>query len=663
MDYLDSDGRIPTYKLQNEFDLLSSLPDSKPSKKIVTTKRGLKAIKALVDLQRDYNVSWYRYVKDRADKVPNNIALFYRGNEITYRELFDRADVVAKSLLEIGVKPGDEIPICMTNTPELVYVLLAINKIGAKANVFGEQFNNAYIEEILDGCSKKVLFTDDSRYEYIKDAVQKSNIDNKVVVSLADSIPKGITKNKYYEPELDEYYHYPNKVKYYRQTDSGILSFSDFEKIGINSTNNFENSGSLEDDFLITYTSGSTIVGKPKPLMHKNRSLIVSGRFHDCELSGNPNMKKFSCLAHIPPESNTDLIACISDILIQGWTVCLEPEYDYKKALDYIILNKPNYLNMTTSFFIEAAKQYLIEGRFKGRKLDSIFTAFAVGEKLSPGEEKFINKFLRKARAGSGVSVNGFKMPFTTIGVAAGDCEHGAIFYTLWKKLFELKSKMHGIKECGIYPEAYVNATILKTNSKGEYEECDYGEMGTVVSNSYSNMSGYKNNPEATKKLLITDNLGRTWLSCNVYGYMDKLGGVHIKGRKELLFPKIDGKTIPLYELEEIVSSDTKRVMSCQVVENNGEIVIIVQPQSEYKNTDIRKSIIGRIINKYGDDFLKNIDLIILPFEESFPLTHSGKRELNAKTLLERFEKKKDSSTKDVQKRLNYTLYNNKKSE
>ena len=663
MDYLDSDGRIPTYKLQNEFDLLSSLPDSKPSKKIVTTKRGLKAIKALVDLQRDYNVSWYRYVKDRADKVPNNIALFYRGNEITYRELFDRADVVAKSLLEIGVKPGDEIPICMTNTPELVYVLLAINKIGAKANVFGEQFNNAYIEEILDGCSKKVLFTDDSRYEYIKDAVQKSNIDNKVVVSLADSIPKDITKNKYYEPELDEYYHYPNKVKYYRQTDSGILSFSDFEKIGINSTNNFENSGSLEDDFLITYTSGSTIVGKPKPLMHKNRSLIVSGRFHDCELSGNPDMKKFSCLAHIPPESNTDLIACISDILIQGWTVCLEPEYDYKKALDYIILNKPNYLNMTTSFFIEAAKQYLIEGRFKGRKLDSIFTAFAVGEKLSPGEEKFINKFLRKARAGSGVPVNGFKMPFTTIGVAAGDCEHGAIFYTLWKKLFELKSKMHGIKECGIYPEAYVNATILKTNSKGEYEECDYGEMGTVVSNSYSNMSGYKNNPEATKKLLITDNLGRTWLSCNVYGYMDKLGGVHIKGRKELLFPKIDGKTIPLYELEEIVSSDTKRVMSCQVVENNGEIVIIVQPQSEYKNTDIRKSIIGRIINKYGDDFLKNIDLIILPFEESFPLTHSGKRELNAKTLLERFEKKKDSSTKDVQKRLNYTLYNNKKSE
>ena len=653
MNYLDEEGRLPTYKVEEEYDLLQSLSDKKPSKRIVNTKKGLKAIKALIDLEKNHNVSWYKYVKERAERKPNKIALFYRGNEITYKELFKKADTIAKSLLEIGVKPGDEIPICMTNTPELVYILIAINKIGAKANVFGEQFNHNYIEEILKGCSNKVFFSDDSRYEYIQDAINNSNIENKVIISLSDSIPKDITKNKYYEPELDQYYHYPNKVNDYKQSEKNILSFSEFEEYGLNSNNDYENVGSLEDDFLITYTSGSTIIGRPKAIIHKNRSLIVSGRFHDCELSGNPDMKKFSCLAHIPPESNTDLIACISDILIQGWTVCLEPEYDYKKALDYIVLNKPNYLNMTSSFFIEAAKQYLVENKFKGRKLDSIFTAFAVGEKLSPGEEKFINKFLRKARAGSAVPVNGFKMPFTTIGVAAGDCEHGAIFYTLWKQLFEIKSKAFGEKECGIYPEAYVNATVLNINSKGEYEECNFGEMGIIVSNSYSNMSGYKNDKEATEELIITDNLGRKWLSCNVYGYIDKLGGVHIKGRKELLFPKINGKTIPLYELEETVLRDTKRVMSCQVIENNGEIVIIVQAQNEYKNKNIKKSIVDRIINKYGEDFVGNIDIIVLPFEESYPLTHSGKRELSASTLLQRIKKEKETTIEESPKILN----------
>lgn len=651
---IDEQGRIPTYRVEKEYELLNKLSDSKPSKRIVKTKKGLKGIKALIDLQKNHDVSWYRYLKERSEKHPNRVALFYRGNEISFKEMFERADNIAKSLVEMGVKPGDEIPICMTNTPELVYILIAINKIGAKANVFGEQFNPEYLEEILSGCTNKVIFSDDSRYAFIKDTVEKCNIENRVITSLSDSIPENIENNKNYEPELDGYYRYENKVSEFKQNDSRIVTFGDFENLGKNSNNDYEYPGDLETDFLITYTSGSTIVGRPKPIIHRNRSLIVSGRFHDCELSGNPDMKEFSCLAHIPPESNTDLIACISDILLQGWKVCLEPEYDSKKALDYIVLNKPNYLNMTTSFFIEAAKQYLYQNRFKGRKLDSIFTAFAVGEKMSPGEEKLINKFLRIARAGSSVPIGKFKMPFTTIGAAAGDCEHGAIFYTLWKKLFGIKSKALGVKECGLYPEGYVNATVLKMNANGEYEECDYGEMGVIVSNSYSNMSGYKNNPEATKNLLITDNLGRTWLSCNTYGYIDKLGGVHVKGRKELLFSNINGSVIPLYEVEDVIAQDTKRVLSCQVIEKDGRIITIIQPQYEYRNTDIAEPVRNHIASKFGEELLEYVDTIVLPFDEAFPLTHSGKRELNAKTILETKEITKTKKEKNDNKVLRY---------
>lgn len=632
----NEEGYIKTYKVQDEFDLLSSLPNTKPSKRIVSTKRGLKAIKALIDLEENHNVSWYSFLKERAQHYSDRIALFYRGTTITYDELIKRGDNVAKALVEMGVKPGDEIPICMTNTPELVYILIGINKIGAKANIFGEQFNHEYISEIIDGCTKKVLFSDDSRYDFIKEAVKRKNIDKIVVTSLSDSLPDNVTVNKYYEPDLDKYYHYPNKVNEYKLEDSNVLSFADLDNIGKKSDNEFEFNGDLETEFLVTYTSGSTIIGKPKAMIHKNRSLIVSGRFHDCELSGNPDMKDFSCLAHIPPESNTDLIACISDVLMQGWKVCLEPEYDYKKALDYIMINKPNYLNMTTSFFIETAKQYLIEKRFRNRKLDFIFTSFAVGEKLSPGEEKLINKFLRVSRAGSAVPVNGFKLPFTTLGAAAGDCEHGAIFYTLWKKFSEAKSKLYGINECGLYPEAYVNPTVLKKNAQGEYEECDYGEIGLVVSNSYSNMAGYKNNREATKKLLVTDNLGRTWLSCNTYGYIDKLGGVHIKGRRELLFGEVNNTAIPLYKVEEIITKDTKRILSCQVVEHEGKIVAVIQPQfgvDEYSLVSSTKKRLSKEMNKL---FMDNFDIIILPFEKSFPLTHSGKRELKVQSLFEK---------------------------
>ena len=88
------------------------------------------------------------------------------------------------------------------------------------------------------------------------------------------------------------------------------------------------------------------------------------------------------------------------------------------------MLNKPNYLNITTSFAIQMAKDYLKDKKFHedgvGRKLDFLLAMFLVGEGTSKGEEKFLNRFLREARAGSGVNVAGIKLPFTTVSIGGG---------------------------------------------------------------------------------------------------------------------------------------------------------------------------------------------------------------------------------------------------
>ena len=637
---LDENGRITPYYIEEEVDLLSTLPDSKPSKRIIKSKKCLKGIKALINLRRNHNVSWYSFLKERMLKNLDSNALFYRGSYITYRDVLKKADDLAKYLVDVGIKAGDEIPVCMTNTPELVYLLLAANKIGAKLNIFGEQFDKDYIAEILNGTSKKILFSDDSRYDSIKDVVQSVGIDNVVVSSLSDSVSDYYYLSKDYEPELDDYYRFDNKVNDYKKEDHNVVSYYDAVNAGHYSKTNVEAVGDLETDFLITYTSGSTIIGRPKPIIHQNRSLVVSGLFHDVELSGNPVLPKFKCMAHIPPESNSNLIACISDILMQSWTVCLEPEYDAKKCLDYIFINKPNYLVMTTSFFIEAAKQYLYNKKFIGRNLGFVFTAFAVGEKLSPGEEKLINTFLRKGKTGREISLNGFKLPFTTIGTACGDCEHGGIFYTLWKKMTEMKTKLLGVKDCGNLPESFVNSTVLKQNENGEYVECDYNEIGIVVANSYTNMSGYKDNKEATEKLLITDNLGRTWLSCNTYGYIDKVGGIHYIGRRELVYGKeIDG--VPLYKIEESISKDTKRILSVQSFDRDGQDCFVIQCQHGVDPNEAVISIKSRLINLISEKSVNDLDIIVLPFEESFPLTHSGKRKLQFDDRILSFENNK----------------------
>lgn len=633
MNYLDNNGRIPTYKIQDEYSLMEKLPDNMPSKRIIRTKKGLKAIKALIELEQKDNVSWYEYLKNRNNKNMNDLALFYRGNKVSFREMFDRADSIAKSMCQSGLVEGDEIGVCVSNTPELIYIILAANRLGLKVNLFGADYNKAYLSSIIDGVNKRVLFVSDDNYEKISNIIQSKNIENIVVTSLTDSLPKNPKLCDEYEPELDSYYYFEDKAKTIIENNNNCMRLSSYIKNGKSYSKQLPNRGNLESDFLITYTSGSTKIGFPKEIIHKNRSLITMGRFHDPELCGNPKIPGLRGLAHIHPDSNTDVITCISDNLMQGWSVALEPEYDSKKALDYIILNKPNYLDITTSFLLEVSKQYLIDKKYhqdgKGRKLPFLLATFAVGEGTQKGEEKFINKFLRESRAGSGVSMKGLKLPFTTLSIGGGDCEHGGIFYTLWKSLYQkIYTPKLGRQEIGMLPVPYVVVTALKKDSNGYYVECSYNEPGIIVANSYTNLSCYKNNPQATNSLILEDNLGRKWVSCKTYGYIDRVGAVHVKGR----IPEKENSIIQTFDIDDVITLDTKNILSSTTVENESRYISTIQfqPFTKMNENKIMESLTQRLITSLSSEIIDSIYLRIIPSRENYPITGSGKRNIRA---------------------------------
>ena len=84
---LNEQVRIPTYRVETELSLMESLSDNKPSKRIIKSKKGLKAIKALIDLEQNHNTSWYNYLKSKNKDNMNKTALFYRGNKILFKEI------------------------------------------------------------------------------------------------------------------------------------------------------------------------------------------------------------------------------------------------------------------------------------------------------------------------------------------------------------------------------------------------------------------------------------------------------------------------------------------------------------------------------------------------------------------------------------------------
>ena len=661
MDFdVNKTGTIPTFHVEDEIEMLSQIKD-KPSGRIFQTKIGKASIELLKKIKVEHNHSWYKEIYDRAQDKMDKTAIFYRANKLSYRQMFEKADELARAMVSKGLKKGDKVACCLSNTPELAYIMLAANRIGVRLTMLSTTLNKEYMEMIMDGCSKKVMFCTDDNYGKIKDSVKKCGFEEKVVVSLADSLPEDPTKCDEYVPELDSYYHFDNHVPEFKNEDSSVKSFGEYSEAGKDKSIEVIDNNDLDTEFTETFTSGSTRLGYPKRIVHCNRAYIVGGIYNATNLTGSPDVPEIRGLAHIHSDSNTNLVTAISDNLIKGGCVAFEPLYSKETFLDCIVLNNPVHLDATTSFIVQAAKDYLIKKRFHqngvGRKLPTLLVTMAVGERTTPGEEKFINKFLRAARAGSGIKLNGINLPYGPLSMGGGDCEHGGIYYTLLTQFQRLRNavklKLSG-QEYGLTPVPFATVTALKKNADGEYEECDYGEYGIIVANSITSMKEYNKDPERTKQKVIKDKYGRDWLSCDCYGYINNLGNVVIKGRKEdhIILP--DKTEYPCFMVDDVVLKDTKNIMSCSTVKveiNNEDIPVVNIELSPYCTKNYRKifrSLYERM-RKYLPEYIVNRVVIrYINNEESFPLTGSGKRDIVTLTEIATRELKEEYARRNA---------------
>ena len=650
------------YKIQKKYKLDRKASIKFIQKKPSLMKKHIKDEKKIADelkkLNQNFEYCWATDMEKRNLDKLDEYALYYRGNFITYRELFKQRDSFAKSFKTLGIEKGDEIPICISNIPELVSMLMAINMIGAKANIFGADFSHDYIEEILEDCSKKIFIASDDNYEKIKDVVSKVGNTKKIIFSLADSLTNGI--DPYYEYDKP-FYEFKSKVADFKKDDNTVMSKSDFIEVGKNYMGSIKENVNLEDEFTITYSSGSTKIGRPKAIVHTNRSYVTMARFHDTDLSKLPAMKNMIGLAHIPPHSNTDLITSISDTLSQGCTVALEPIYDKAFFARSLYINKPDYVPATRSFWIYAIKNFDNDELLKNTNWAFLKMPVSVGEAISRNEEKFINRGFRKLKAGKD------KLPRPlyplTISIGGGDCEHGGIFYTIFKALRENVS--FSKDDFGLVPFQSVECTALREDGS----ECNYGELGRLVANSPGNMKKYKNNPTATDKFFIKDNNGKVWADCHVWGYINNKGNAMMKGRMGNEFHLLDGSLYPTFLISDVVLKDTKNILSCEVInvlDNNGVETPVVhlelQPDKNKKMFKILDSINARIKNSVPRELANKIVFRLHSGNDSFSLTGCGKRSVlaleNEKFSFNCFRYNQDGSLEFIDNDYTYSYQN-----
>lgn len=171
------------------------------------------------DYPKDKTIS--QLFEEQVEKTPDSIALVFGNEQLTYRELNERANSLANYLRNKKIGRNDIVGIMVNRSLEMIVSILAVLKSGACYIPIDPEYPQDRIEYMLDNSNSKMLLT----FEKLQDKV---NFDNKLFVELSNEL---YNSNK----------------------------------------SNLENINEPDDLAYIIYTSGST--GKPKGVMLIHKAL------------------------------------------------------------------------------------------------------------------------------------------------------------------------------------------------------------------------------------------------------------------------------------------------------------------------------------------------------------------------------------------------------
>ena len=203
-------------------------------------------------------MTMFQYMMNKNRDHINDVALRYFGNKITFKEFDKRINETVKSFKQIGIKKGDNVTICMPNTPEAVIGFYALNYMGATAAMIHPKSAQNEIKDFVNEIDSRKIIILDKFAPVLQNVIDETNIENAIVVSAADSMPNPL---KFLYKRTKDY-----KKDSFKTDDKRFISWNKFKNLSKNDNSEIKEE-SYEKDRLsvILRTGGST--GTPKGVM------------------------------------------------------------------------------------------------------------------------------------------------------------------------------------------------------------------------------------------------------------------------------------------------------------------------------------------------------------------------------------------------------------
>lgn len=209
--------------------------------------------------------------KDNADSE----ALIFPNVRLSYQQLEDRLRIFARSLIALGVEPGDTVGILMPNSADNVATFLAATSIGALCIPINSRFRARELSHVISDSGMKVLLSSDIVAEHV-DFSERLN----------EALPDLSSASSKQALSLESAPNLKHIVMLGNSQITGMLDEQAFIDAGTQLTDEQldKRINGVKDDFpaMMLYTSGTTAMPKGCPINHKqivSISLNIAERF------------------------------------------------------------------------------------------------------------------------------------------------------------------------------------------------------------------------------------------------------------------------------------------------------------------------------------------------------------------------------------------------
>ncbi len=453
----------------------------------------------------------------------SDFALEYMGVNWTFEKLKVETDKAADAFAKSGLKIGDTVLIGVSNCPEAVVILLALNKLGVVSKWFDVRASENDIESYANDSNCRYIIAFDMLLPRIEQILDNTKIEKVLVIQPTDSLSKLLQ------------FAYSFKANRLPK-DSRYIRFKTFVKTGSYNSQIPCVPFDKNRPSIMIQSSGTT--GKPKIIVHSDFSAVACTKkfaFGDVPVGQSKVL-----LDVLPPWIAYALGQAIIYPMALGTKIKLCPTFEPNMIFE-------NIGTFTVAFAAPFHYRYIKDNFDKLSKkqlkaLSEIECFVSGGDKISAEENKELEDKLGT------VIVNGY-----------GNNEG-------WGALSVNPTKYNKYGTVGI-PK--YGDTIIAYDNDTE-TELPYGEQGEICALTDTMFLCYEGNPEETNAVKKLHSDGMVWLHTGDLGFIDEEGFITLNGRSRRVIVR-QGFKISAYTIEDKITEHPD-VKECVAVEVKDEI-------------------------------------------------------------------------------------------